>query len=385
MTTSWRDGLARVAGAAVVLPRAGARAATRACTADGRVAHHCRLALCDFRRDCVLADIDLDERAVTDALWIPRSLLGQLHEVPSLGSANSRPTELPTATALTARLIRGVRAVSRACEALCPVAEVANDVSNPGGLAVLVRLEILAPHRSGSPDEAAWQECRLTPRSECQPAPAQEDDCDGERRRGQCQSCALSVRLSQPCADRPQGQAAESSRPEDDKDSHREPPERNERLQSRTLARARQRRATARDRFCQSPNTTSPVSVSVSPDLRERHALSHGSSSKIGGRKRRTSLGDRIFACYDCRRSFHERTAGSLSHLQDPTDTVTMAVLWRLKCKLRLRDVPLPEFWRSLTAARVCSSAVGSDRSAPWTYKQWLSAEGRPDSRLATS
>ena len=65
----------------------------------------------------------------------------------------------------------------------------------------------------------------------------------------------------------------------------------------------------------------------------------HCSSSNIGGRKRRTSLRYRTFGCRDCRRTFNERTAGSFNHLQYPTDIVTMAVLWRLRYKLSLRDV----------------------------------------------
>ena len=77
----------------------------------------------------------------------------------------------------------------------------------------------------------------------------------------------------------------------------------------------------------------------------------HCSSSNIGGRKRRTSLGYRTFSCHDCRRLFNERTAGSFNHLQYPTDIVTLAVLWRLKYKLSLRD-----------AAGFCQ---GSDHECP--------------------
>jgi putative transposase len=65
----------------------------------------------------------------------------------------------------------------------------------------------------------------------------------------------------------------------------------------------------------------------------------HCSSSNVGGRQRRTSLGYRTFGCRDCRRTFNERTAGSFNHLQFPTDVVTLAVMWRLKYKVRLRDV----------------------------------------------
>jgi len=65
----------------------------------------------------------------------------------------------------------------------------------------------------------------------------------------------------------------------------------------------------------------------------------HCSSARIAERKRRTSLGYRTFACFDYRRTFNERTAGSFNHLQYPTDVVTMAVLWRLRYKLSMRDV----------------------------------------------
>jgi len=65
----------------------------------------------------------------------------------------------------------------------------------------------------------------------------------------------------------------------------------------------------------------------------------HCNSARVAVRKHRTSLSYRTFACHDCRRSFNERTAGSFNHLQHPTDVVTMAVLWRLRYKLSLRDV----------------------------------------------
>ena len=65
----------------------------------------------------------------------------------------------------------------------------------------------------------------------------------------------------------------------------------------------------------------------------------HCSSARIAGRKRRTSPGNRTFACHKSLGTFNERTAGSFNHLQYPTDVVTMAVVWRLRYKLSLRDV----------------------------------------------
>lgn len=56
-------------------------------------------------------------------------------------------------------------------------------------------------------------------------------------------------------------------------------------------------------------------------------------------RKVRTSLGYRIYYCRNCKRRFNERTGTAFNDLQFPTDIVLMAVLWRLRYKLGLRDV----------------------------------------------
>ena len=52
-----------------------------------------------------------------------------------------------------------------------------------------------------------------------------------------------------------------------------------------------------------------------------------------------TSLGYRIFYCLTCTRRFNERTGTPFNDLQFPTDIVLLAVLWRLRYKLGLRDV----------------------------------------------
>jgi transposase-like protein len=62
-------------------------------------------------------------------------------------------------------------------------------------------------------------------------------------------------------------------------------------------------------------------------------------SKSIAKRRRRTSLGYRVFFCNLCRRQFNERTGTSFNDLQFPTDIVLMAVLWRLRYKLGFRDV----------------------------------------------
>jgi len=54
---------------------------------------------------------------------------------------------------------------------------------------------------------------------------------------------------------------------------------------------------------------------------------------------RRTALGYRTFRCAACRRLFNERTGMPFNHLPDPTDLVLLVVPWRLRYKLRLRDL----------------------------------------------
>lgn len=65
----------------------------------------------------------------------------------------------------------------------------------------------------------------------------------------------------------------------------------------------------------------------------------HCRSELIAKRRRRTSLGYRIYFCNSCRRQFYERTGTPFNDLQFPTDIVIMAVLWRLRYKLGFRDV----------------------------------------------
>ena len=56
-------------------------------------------------------------------------------------------------------------------------------------------------------------------------------------------------------------------------------------------------------------------------------------------RRDRTSLSYRIYYCRTCKRRFNERTGKPFNDLHFPTDIVLMAVLWRLRYKLGLRDV----------------------------------------------
>ena len=65
----------------------------------------------------------------------------------------------------------------------------------------------------------------------------------------------------------------------------------------------------------------------------------HCLSTSVSKRKFRTLLGYRTFYCRGCDRRFNERSGTPFNDLQFPTDIVLLAVLWRLRYKLGLRDV----------------------------------------------
>jgi hypothetical protein len=50
--------------------------------------------------------------------------------------------------------------------------------------------------------------------------------------------------------------------------------------------------------------------------------------------------GYRRFRCRACGKQFNDRNAGSLHRTQYPSDVIALVVLWRLRCKLALRDLP---------------------------------------------
>ncbi|MCC2665112.1 MAG: hypothetical protein K0S35_3034, partial [Geminicoccaceae bacterium] len=57
-------------------------------------------------------------------------------------------------------------------------------------------------------------------------------------------------------------------------------------------------------------------------------------------RPERTAQGYRRFRCRACGKQFNERTGGRLNRTQYPSDIVALVVLWRLRYKLSLRDLP---------------------------------------------
>jgi putative transposase len=58
------------------------------------------------------------------------------------------------------------------------------------------------------------------------------------------------------------------------------------------------------------------------------------------GNGERTELGYQRFRCRVCKRECNERTGTRFNYLPYPTDVVCFVVLWRVRYKLSLRDLP---------------------------------------------
>ena len=63
-------------------------------------------------------------------------------------------------------------------------------------------------------------------------------------------------------------------------------------------------------------------------------------SEAVTERPERTAQGYRRFRCRACGKQFNERTGGRLNRTQYPSDVIALVVLWRLRYKLTLRDLP---------------------------------------------
>lgn len=63
-------------------------------------------------------------------------------------------------------------------------------------------------------------------------------------------------------------------------------------------------------------------------------------SAAVTERPERTAQGDRRFRCRARGRQFNERAGTALNRTQHPSDVIALAVLWRLRYKLSLRDLP---------------------------------------------
>jgi hypothetical protein len=63
-------------------------------------------------------------------------------------------------------------------------------------------------------------------------------------------------------------------------------------------------------------------------------------STAVSERTERTAQGYRRFRCHDCGKQFNERSESLLNRTQYPSDVIALVVLWRLRYKLSLRDLP---------------------------------------------
>src|ERR1700712_4012507 len=63
-------------------------------------------------------------------------------------------------------------------------------------------------------------------------------------------------------------------------------------------------------------------------------------STAVSERSERTAQGYRRFRCRDCAKQFNERSDSQLNRTQYPSDVIALVVLWRLRYKLALRDLP---------------------------------------------
>src|ERR1700759_87688 len=63
-------------------------------------------------------------------------------------------------------------------------------------------------------------------------------------------------------------------------------------------------------------------------------------SVAVSERSERTAQGYRPFRCRTCGKQFNEGSAGVLNRTQYPSDVIALVVLWRLRYKLALRDLP---------------------------------------------
>ena len=63
-------------------------------------------------------------------------------------------------------------------------------------------------------------------------------------------------------------------------------------------------------------------------------------SKAVTERPERTAQGYRRFRCRVCGKQFNERSGTVLNRTQYPSDVIALVVLWRLRYKLSLRDLP---------------------------------------------
>jgi hypothetical protein len=74
--------------------------------------------------------------------------------------------------------------------------------------------------------------------------------------------------------------------------------------------------------------------------------------------------GYRRFRCRACGKQFNERSAGVLNRTQYPSDVIALVVLWRLRYKLALRDLPEMFLIRGIVFSHEGGSRLGNQAHA---------------------
>jgi hypothetical protein len=92
-------------------------------------------------------------------------------------------------------------------------------------------------------------------------------------------------------------------------------------------------------------------------------AAGYGSAA-VSERSEHTTQGYRRFRCRACGKQFNERSESLLNRTQYPSDVIALVVLWRLRYKLSLRDLPEMFLIRGREAKLTCCAAAG-----PWVYR----------------
>jgi hypothetical protein len=90
-------------------------------------------------------------------------------------------------------------------------------------------------------------------------------------------------------------------------------------------------------------------------------------STAVSERTERTAQGYHRFRCRDCGKQFNERSESLLNRTQYPSDVIALVVLWRLRYKLSLRDLPEMFLIRGIVSA-MRQSATGK----PSSRLHWL-------------
>ena len=95
-------------------------------------------------------------------------------------------------------------------------------------------------------------------------------------------------------------------------------------------------------------------------------------SQAVTERPERTAQGYRRFRCRMCAKQFNERSGTRLNRTQYPSDVIALVVLWRLRYKLSLRDLP------EMFAVRGIVSCAARPRPEPMAADHRDIARGGP-------